>query len=167
MSDPIDALAAQIRTSGGVTYVNGTTTAAAASGRVTVDIGGKVVTAHVPGSFRANVTAGATVRLARQQNTYTLDSILSALAAPTVAAPASSLTGSSATSSGCYDYSIGTNDWTAVRAYTRDIATATRGLAGDINALVSRVADLESARNTDRAALAALRTALIAQGHIV
>lgn len=178
----IEALARRIQAaarSGPTRYVNGVTTAAPSAGWVTVDRGGgDVVRAKVPGSFRSNVVSGQQVRLAVQGSTYTVDAVLSALPTPTVAAPpaASSIDpgANSTASSGCYDYSIGNNDWNAVRAYTRDIAEVTVNLAGDINELRDDVdwnaddlASLKTTVNNLRTTVADMRTALAAQGHIV
>ena len=43
-------------------------------------------------------------------------------------------------SSGASDYIVDDDDWTALRAYLRDIAAATRGIAADKNVLQTAVA---------------------------
>ena len=74
--------------SGPVRFVTGVTTAAPASGWITVDVGAQIVKASIPGSFRAALAEGQNVRMSVQGTLYTLDSILSTLATPEVdAAP--------------------------------------------------------------------------------
>lgn len=157
----LDDLAARLRSQTPPVYEVGTTTADPISRVVTVSLGDKVVKAHVPGSFRSEVTSGQVVRLARVQNTRVVDSVLSALPAPAVtAAPSASGINPGAngtTSSGNYDYVIGTNDWDAVRAYTRDNAAVTRALAGDINEIRDDVDD----NATDLASLKATVNGLL------
>jgi hypothetical protein len=181
VSDEVERLAQRIRQAertGPARYVYGTTTGAPSGGWVQVDRGGgDYVQAQVPGTFRSTVTAGQEVRLSVQGRIHTLDAVLTALAAPTVAAPpaASGIDpGANTTStSGCYDYTIGDNDWNAVRAYTRDIAESTRGIAGDVNECrddidwnADDLASLKTTVNNLRTTVAAMRTALAAQGHI-
>lgn len=154
-------------TKGPTRFILGVTTSAAVDHRISVQVAGQIIPAVIPGSFRAALAVGQDVRLSVQGSTYTVDSVLSALPTPAVAAPPT-VPGINATaSSGCYDYAIGDNDWRAVRAYTRDIATSTRGEAGDINELRGDVDALQSAVDGIKTTLAALRSALIAQGHVV
>ena len=163
----------RIRDAGRVAYEIGVTTTAPASGVVQVDLGDKTVKVHVPGTFRANVASGQTVRVARTQNTRVLDSVLTALTAPAVTAPPSAVSGSSPTSSGQGGFTASgysnagfTSQDFQVALYAEAIAAVTVAHAGDINDLVARVEDLESALNTIRSALADLRTALINQGNV-
>ena len=148
-----------------------------AAGWVQVDSAGAVYPARVPGSLRKTVKAGQTVRVSKSGSVRTVTEIITTLPAPTVAAsPGASAVDPdvpSTASSGLYDYIIGDNDWAAVRAYTRDGATITRGLAGDINELRSYYAiaagDIVLLRNTInalRTTVEQLRAALADQGHI-
>lgn len=70
--------------SGPVRFVTGVTTAAPASGWITVDVGAQVIKASIPGSFRAALAEGQNVRMSVQGTLYTVDSVLSALPTPTV-----------------------------------------------------------------------------------
>ncbi len=70
--------------SGPVRFVTGVTTAAPASGWITVDVGAQVIKASIPGSFRAALAEGQSVRMSVQGTLYTVDSVLSALPTPTV-----------------------------------------------------------------------------------
>lgn len=176
----IDELARRIREAartGPARYVTGVTTAAPSAGWVTVDRGGgDVVRAKVPGSFRSNVVSGQHVRLSVQGSTYTVDAVLSALPAPTVAAPPAESEidpGVNDTESdGMYLYLYG--DVAGVAQYAYDIAEIVNNHGGDLNDLRDDVGwnsdDLASLRddlNDLRATVAAIRTALIAQGHVV
>lgn len=177
------------RESGPVEVRRGTTTGAPVAGVVEVEWAGRRVPVEVPGSFRANVAAGQEVTFVQKsEGQRILESIVTPLATPTVAAPPGNAGTSGVSpgvnntgSSGTYDYTIGDNDWNAVRAYTRDIASSTRGIAGDVNELRDDVGwnadDIVSLKNTVNAmaatlnslktTVAALRTALIDQGHVV
>lgn len=176
MSRNMERLGRTIRraeSKGPTRFVTGVTTSAAASGRISVMVAGKVVPAVIPGSFRAALAVGQDIRLSVQGSTYTVDSVLSALPAPTVAAPPSA-SGISpgvnqTASSGCYDASSGD-----AFSYARDVAEVTRSLAGDINELRGDVGDhasdinsLKTTVNTLRATVAELKAALVAQGHVV
>lgn len=155
-----------------VSFVNGVAAEDPVDGWVRVDIGGAVRKAKVPGSVYG-VRADRMVRLSRQQNTLIVDSILSAMPTPTVAAPPSASgisPGVNGTgSSGCYDASSGD-----AFSYARDVAAVTRALAGDINELrgdvgdhASDIASLKTTVNSLRTTVDALRSALVAQGHVV
>ena len=55
----IGRMIARAAKSGGAQYVNGITTAAPASGRITVDLGHRVVPATIPGTFRTTLATPA------------------------------------------------------------------------------------------------------------
>ena len=178
MSREMERLGRTIRraeSKGPVRFVTGVTTSAAASGRISVMVAGAVVPAVIPGSFRAALAVGQDIRLSVQGSTYTVDSVLSALSTPTVAAPPSAsgispgVNGSG--SSGCYDWDDGGSQ---LGNYAQDIAEVTRALAGDINELrgdvgdhASDISSLKTTVNTLRTTVADLKAALVAQGHVV
>ena len=155
----------------------GHTIADPSGGWVDVDIAGAIVPCRVPGSFRTTVRVDQDVRVSRSGGVRTVTEIITALPAPAVAAtPAASAVDPdvpSTTSSGLYDYTIGDGDWNAVRAYTRDGATVSRGLAGDVNELRTDYAvaasDIVLLRNTVNSlctTVEQLRAALANQGHV-
>lgn len=122
---------------GATRFVTGVTKGAPSDGRILVEVAGQSVPAVIPGSFRAALATGQDVRLSVQGSTYTVDSVLSALPTPAVAAPPASASTSSASggwssvvSSGTYDAASGN-----AFAYARDNAATTRALAADINEL--------------------------------
>ena len=79
-------------------YANGVARSAPTSGRIAVEVGGHTVSAVIPGSFRANLADGQELRLAVQGSTYVVDSVLSALTPPTVAASPADASANSASS---------------------------------------------------------------------
>lgn len=191
MTDHITALAGTLvalARSGGTKLVNGTTVGAPASGVVQVDLGaGRMVPATVPGSSRANIVDGQKIKLLKNQtnNTYTVESVLTALTTPTVpAAPtdASNVTGSGASASWtqAYYYRANVTDIAEVSEELTKIETA-------LNNVIQAVGELLTAHNTTASAVsgvvtgvnsvvgkvnsintttAALRSALLGQGHI-
>ena len=151
---------------GGTRFVTGVTTAAPSGGWIDVDVGVQVVPAKVPGSFRAALAEGQDVRLSVQGTLYTVDSVLSALPAPSVdeppgesgASPGVNTTVSSGASSG---------------SSLETCCTVTRGLAGDINELrgdvggvANDVTDLAGRFDELLATVDQMRQALADQGHI-
>ena len=178
---PLDDLAALIvdaaRSGGQRAVIGAVTEPPDAAGYARVDRGsGADEPVLVPGSLRG-VKAGQRVRVTIQDNRPIVSEILSALPAPPVAAtPAASTIApgvNSTVSSGAYDYDIAANDWAAVKAYTKDIASSTRALAADINELRGDLADvaadlasLKATVNGVLATLESIRQALASQGHI-
>lgn len=173
MSDPLGDLAKDLLPARTVAYVNGTTTGAPSSGVVQVNIGGQVVPAHVPGSFRNNVTTGQNVRLARQQNTYVVDSILDAIAAPDVAAPPSASTVSPLnmtdalgfTAAGFSNSGFTSQDFQAA-LYAEYVKDELNDAIDVINDHEDTITSLKATVNSLRTSLAELRTALIDQGYV-
>ncbi len=185
MSREMERLGRTIRAAEGkgpTRYVNGVTVSVPASRRVQVEVPAGRRPAIIPGSFRAALAVGQEVRLSVVGDTYTVDSVLSALPAPAVAAPPADASSNSAStytngtvSSGCYDASSGD-----AFAYARDVAEVTRFLAGDINELRDDTETNEDAILSVKATLngvvtklnalidtvEAMRTALASQGHI-
>lgn len=170
-----DRVARRLRPQDAPRYLQGTCVSAPASGRVPVDVGGQVRSARVPSSIRG-LASGMDVRISVQGNTVMVDAITSNIAVPSVSSASSasvSMSTNWTASSGAYDYSIGVDDWGAVKNYTRDIAATTRGIAGDLNAVRSvvnanavEVDTLTAAVNGLRAQVAALTTACRTAGII-
>lgn len=86
----IGRMIARAAKSGGAQYVNGITTAAPASGRITVDLGHRVVPATIPGTFRTTLAAGQDVQLVVQGSQYVVNAVLSTLPTPAVDATSTS-----------------------------------------------------------------------------
>lgn len=160
---------------GAVRFVTGVTTAAPASGWVTVDIGSQVVKAKVPGSFRGNLAADQDVRLGVQGTQYTVDSVLSALSTPTVAAPpaASSVSPLDMTATpgfGAAGYSnagFTSQDWNIINYVEQVILNDLNDHRDVLNNHDSAITSLRDTVNALRTTLDALRSALVSQGHVV
>ena len=167
---------------GATRFVTGVTMGAPSDGRILVEVAGQSVPAVIPGSFRAALATGQDVRLSVQGSTYTVDSVLSALPTPAVAAPPASASTSSASGGWSTRVSSGTYDAASGDAflYARDNAATTRALAGDINELRDRSNENEAALealaashnalvatvNALKATVSELRAALQSQGHV-
>ena len=164
--EQIGRLIRAAETQGPVRFVTGVTAADPDAGRITVDIGGRIVPATIPGSFRAALAAGQDVRLSVQGMLYTIDSVLSALDAPTV--PEATAPPSAADAPEHYldaGFVTSGTGW----AFT----AAEWELAGYANYLADRLAEtnvtLSSLINTVtdmKDTVDSLRSALAAQGHV-
>lgn len=129
--------------SGPVRFVTGVTTAAPASGWITVDVGAQVIKASIPGSFRSTLAEGQNVRLSVQGTLYTLDSILSALPTSSVDAPA---------------------DPTAGQAYGADPGANLAALQSSTVHLAAKINEVRADIDEIHTVLAGLREALAAEG---
>lgn len=140
-------------TSGPVRFVTGVTTAAPASGWITVDVGAQIVKASIPGSFRAALAEGQNVRMSVQGTLYTLDSILSTLPVPEVdAAPSGGLSDPAYLEAAGYSMAGFTAQDVVLTNYAEYVAEhliATNAVVADLAATVAQ-----------------LRQALIDQGNV-
>jgi hypothetical protein len=145
-------------------FVTGVTTSAATNQRISVEVAGAVITADIPGSFRATLVAGQDVRLSVQGSTHTVDSVLSALSTPTVAA-APAADDNAATGPENFGEAGFSNlgfespqDW--------ELSDYADYVAGHVRILAGEVGELRTMVNSLRSTVVALRAALVTQGHI-
>ncbi len=149
MSDPTVELAALIAENPGAAEVMGTAASASIDGIVQVQVG--------PSVWRCTdlpfkpARAGDTLLISSSNSPAVIRNITrekSPPAAPSNVSVNQALstvdqritTFTPIASSGAYDYIVDDDDWTALRAYLRDIAAATRGIAADKNVLQTAVA---------------------------
>lgn len=177
MSRDMERLGKLIRAAeskGPARFVTGITTAAAASGRISVSVAGQVVPAVIPGSFRSALAAGQDVRLSVQGSTYTVDSVLSALTKPTVAAPPSAsgispldMVHSQGFSAAGFSTAGFTSQDFQCALYAEYVKDDLNDTIDVVNDHAADIASLKATVNAQNTTIAALRSALIAQGHIV
>lgn len=177
MSRNMEQLGRTIRraeSKGPVRFVTGVTTSAAASGRISVMVAGKVVPAVIPGSFRAALAVGQDIRLSVQGSTYTVDSVLSALSTPTVAAPPSASTVSPLTVSATPGFSAAgysssgftSADFEAMNYVEQVILNDLNDHRDVINDHEGTIRSLKATINAQNETIADLKAALVAQGHV-
>ena len=103
------------------------------------------------------------VHLTIHGSTHILADVIDTRPTPAVAAPPSPPGINSTASSGQYSWTDGTQMGT----YVNEMSGTTRNLAGELNELRDDVQALRDASAANQAVIAALRSALISQGHIV
>ena len=163
--EQIGRLIRAAETQGPVRFVTGVTTTDPAGGRITVDVGSRIVPATIPGSFRAALAAGQDVRLSVQGMLYTIDSVLSPLDAPATGTADDTAIPSAPTRPGHY-----TDEGYSTALFTTQ---AFWDLAAYSNYLADRLTDADVAIDSLRHAMSdamtiinRLQAALAAQGHI-
>lgn len=173
-TDDLAALVIAAGKSGGQRAVTGLVVAAPdASGYAMIDRGsGSWEPVRVPGSVRG-VTEGQRVRLVIQDNSPVVDAIIAGTTTPTVVAPPSASTRSPATQSAALGFSAAgysnagftTQDF-QVANFAIYIGDQHNLLVGVVNSLASDVVALQTTVNDLRTTVAALRSALVSQGHV-
>lgn len=159
-------------TKGATSYEVGTTVGAPVDQWVQVDIAGKVWPVYVPGSFRAALADGQSVRVSLSvDGVRTIDSVLSTLPTPILddagdEADTWDTTASGPLGFGAAGYSNAgfTSQDFQVAFYAEYLAGFGRGAASDMNSMKGTVNNLVEFRNEDRALLLQIRDLLISQG---
>ena len=177
MSDHMERLGRAIRAAeskGPARFVTGVTTTAPVARRISVQVAGAIIPAIIPGSFRGNLAAGQDVRLSVQGSTYTVDSILSALTTPTVAAAPSAsgispldMVHSQGFSAAGFSSAGFTSQDFQCALYAEYVKDDLNDTIDVVNNHQSDIISLKATVNDLRTTLVAVRAALIAQGHIV
>lgn len=172
-AEHLGGLLRELERKGPVELRQGTTVSDPVGGRITVEHAGDRFPVVIPGSFRGNLAAGQQVTYTTKGSTRTIVSILTALPAPTVAAPPASSTITPWTMTDALGFTAAGFSNAGFTSQDFQCALYAEYVKDELNDCVDVVnnhqADITSLKNTVnslRQTVADLKAALAAQGHV-